>query len=60
MLHISACLAKDKRRLGVFNAPVYRGKGRTGARYVDAVQLRTDAPPSKWVLRGVAVLCSTD
>lgn len=60
VLHLTAVLAKDRRRLGVFDAPCYRGKRRTGARFVDALMLRTDAPPAKWVLRGAAVLCSVD
>lgn len=60
VVHVTAVQAKDKRKLGVFDAPVYRSKGRTGLRFVTQLQLRTDAPASKWVLRGVAVLCSAD
>jgi dynein heavy chain len=52
--------AKDKKKAGVFEAPVYRIKKRTGLNYVTAFALRTDEPPAKWVLRGVALLCSID
>jgi dynein heavy chain len=58
VLHLTAVQAKDRKRLGVFDAPCYTGKRRTAARYVDALMLRTDQPTSKWVLRGAAVLCS--
>lgn len=60
MVHITAVQAAGRRQVGVFHAPVYRTKARTGLRYVDSLQLRTDQPPAKWTLRGVAVLCSTD
>jgi len=60
VMHVTAVQSKDKRKLGVFDAPTYRSKGRTGLRYIAQLQLRTDAPASKWVLRGVAVLCSSD
>ena len=60
VVHITAVQAKDVRRAGVYSAPIYRGKARTGLRYIDQLQLRTDQPAAKWVLRGAAVLCSTD
>lgn len=60
VMHVTAVQAKDKRKLGVFEAPCYRGKGRTGLRYIDTLSLRTDQPPSKWTLRGCALLCSID
>lgn len=52
--------AKDKKKTGVFEAPVYRIKKRTGLNYVTSFSLRTDELPSKWILRGVALLCSID
>jgi dynein heavy chain len=60
VVHITAVQAKDVRRAGVYSAPIYRGKARTWLRYIDQLQLRTDQPAAKWVLRGAAVLCSTD
>lgn len=52
--------AKDKKKSGVFEAPVYRTKKRTGLNYITSFPLRTDEPSSKWILRGVALLCSVD
>lgn len=60
VVHVTAVQARERRTLGVYAAPVYRGKGRTGLRYIDTLSLRTDQPPSKWTLRGCAVLCSID
>lgn len=60
VVHVTAVQAKDRRTLGVYSAPVYRGRGRTGLRYIDTLSLRTAQPPSKWTLRGCAVLCSID
>ena len=58
---LGVCLqGKDKRKTGIFEAPVYRTKKRTGLNYVTSFSLRTDDPPSKWILRGVALLCSID
>ena len=55
------CLqVKDKRKTDIFEAPVYRTKKRTGLNYLTSFSLRTDEPPSKWILRGVALLCSID
>ncbi len=59
VVHISAVQAQ-RRSVGVYHAPCYRTKARTGLRYIDSLALRTDQPASKWVLRGVAVLCTTD
>ena len=52
--------AKDKKKSGVFEAPVYRIRKRTGLNYVAAFALKTEEPPSKWILRGVVLLCSID
>lgn len=60
VVHITAVQAAARRSAGVYHAPLYRNGARTGARFIDTLQLRTDAPPSKWVLRGCAVLCSAD
>ena len=52
--------AKDRKKAGVFEAPVYRIRKRTGLNYVTMVALKSEEPPSKWILRGVALLCSID
>lgn len=60
VVHISGCLAKDRKRDSCFAAPLYRTKDRTGARFVTTLDLKTDEPPSKWTLRGAAILMSTE
>ena len=52
--------AKDVKKTGTFDCPVYRMKQRTGLNFITTFQLRTDEEPSKWTLRGVALLCSVD
>jgi dynein heavy chain len=44
----------------VYEAPVYRTRARRGNNFITTFSLRTDDPPSKWVLRGVALLCAID
>jgi dynein heavy chain len=53
-------LGKDKVTKGVYEAPTYRVKKRTGLNFISTFPLRTEDPPSKWVMRGVALLCSVD
>lgn len=60
VLHVTAVLAKDKKKSGVFEAPCYRVRRRTGANFVSTFMLRSDEERAKWVLRGVALLCSVD
>ncbi|KAI3432720.1 hypothetical protein D9Q98_004263 [Chlorella vulgaris] len=60
VMHLTAVLAKDRRKAGVVDLPCYRGKRRTGQRYIDSLMLRSGDPASKWVLRGAAILCSVD
>lgn len=52
--------AKDRKRGGVFEAPVYKVKERTGRNFIATLPLKTDEPAHKWTLRGAAVLCSID
>ena len=60
VLYVSAVLATDKKKQGYFEAPCYKIKKRTGLNYVSNFMLRTEEEASKWVLRGVALLCSVD
>ncbi len=62
VVHVTGVLAKDAAaRAGhVYECPVYRTRKRTGAGFVTKLQLRTDEDPSKWVLRGAALLCSVE
>lgn len=52
--------AKDRKKTGVYESPVYKVKKRTGLNYITSFPLRTDEPASKWTLRGVALLASID
>lgn len=52
--------AKDNKKVGVFEAPVYKVKKRTGLNYITSFPLRTDEVASKWTLQGVALLTSID
>ena len=46
--------------MGVYEAPTYTIKKRTGRNFITTFPLKTDDPPFKWTLRGVALLCSID
>ena len=59
-VHTMAMQAKDRKRTGIFDAPLYRSKRRTGLNYVANFPLRTDEATSKWTLRGAAMLGSID
>ena len=43
-----------------YSCPVYKAPKRTGLNFITSVDLRTEDPPSRWVLRGVALLTTTD
>lgn len=60
VMHVTAVLAADAKRANTMEAPCYRVRRRTGATFIGTFMLRTDEDPSNWVLRGVALLCSTD
>lgn len=57
---LSAGQAKDRKKGGVYEAPTYRVKRRTGLNFITTFQLRTEDDKSKWTLRGVALLGSID
>ena len=60
VLAVTGKLAKDNVTKNTYDAPAYRVKKRTGLNFITTFPLRTEDPPSKWVLRGVALLCSVD
>ena len=60
VMHVTGKLAKDNVTKNTFEAPCYRVKKRTGLNFISTFQLRTEDHPSKWILRGVALLCSVD
>ncbi|KAK9841874.1 hypothetical protein WJX81_008571 [Elliptochloris bilobata] len=60
VLHVTGVQAKDRKKVGVYETPTYSVKKRTGRNFITTFPLKTDDPPSKWTLRGVALLCSID
>jgi dynein heavy chain len=60
VLYVTGVQAKDRKRGGQYEAPCYRVKSRKGLNFITTFQLRTEDDKSKWVLRGVALLCSMD
>uniref|UniRef100_A0A061RL16 Flagellar outer dynein arm heavy chain gamma n=1 Tax=Tetraselmis sp. GSL018 TaxID=582737 RepID=A0A061RL16_9CHLO len=60
VLYVTGVQAKDRKRSGVYEAPTYRVKKRTGLNFITTFPLRTEDDKSKWILRGVALLCSID
>jgi dynein heavy chain len=60
VLYVTGVQQKDKKTSNQFEAPCYRVKARTGLNFISTFALRTEDPPSKWVMRGVALLCTID
>ena len=62
VLWITGCLSSafkgDKNVY--YSCPTYKAPRRTGLNYITSVELRTEDAPSKWVLRGVALLATID
>jgi len=52
--------AKDRKKSGIHETPLYKVKKRTGLNYIATFPLRTDEATSKWTLRGVSLLASID
>lgn len=60
VLYVTAVQIKDKKSAGYFEIPCYRNKKRTGMNFVTNFMVKTDERKEKWVLRGAAMLCSTE
>jgi dynein heavy chain, axonemal len=63
VLHVSAVQAVDKKTdpTKTYECPCYTILSRTGLNYIVTLELRTEPdPPQKWIMRGVAVVCSKD
>jgi len=60
VLYVTGVLGRDKKKDGNFAAPCYRIKKRTGLNHIAEFDVRTEDPSSKWIFRGVALLCTTD
>eukprot|EP00741_Cyanophora_paradoxa_P017811 tig00021017_g17202.t1 len=61
ILYVTAVTQSEKKQDGVrYMCPVYKIPRRTDLNYVFDVEVRTEDPPNKWILRGVSLLCSKD
>jgi len=60
VLYVTGVQQRDKKSTGIFAAPTYRVKKRTGLNFITTFDVRTEDPPSKWVLRGVGLMCTID
>ena len=62
VLYVTGVLASDKKADAGFSftAPCYKSPKRTDPNFIFAVDLRTEEPPAKWVLRGVCLLTMKD
>ena len=50
----------ESRKEGYYFCPVYASKKRSSSTFLWAMPLRTEEASMKWILRGVAVMCSKD
>jgi dynein heavy chain len=53
-------LPKLPTRKGFYTCPTYKAPKRTGLNFITPVDLRTEDPAMKWVLRGVALMTTID
>ena len=60
VLQVTGRQAKDVVKKNQYDCPAYRVKKRTGLNFISTFPLRTEDPPSKWIMRGAALLCSVD
>jgi len=60
VLYVTGVQQKDKKIENQASVPCYRVKKRTGLNFIEKFDLRSEDPKSKWILRGVALLCTVD
>ncbi|KAJ3091620.1 Dynein heavy chain 5, axonemal [Quaeritorhiza haematococci] len=56
VIHVSATNSTDEGDPRLYRCPVYRRPRRTDLNYIFDVDLKTNATPDYWILRGVALL----
>ena len=60
VLLVTGILASEKKTdMYSYACPCYKNKARGGLNFIFAVDLRSEDPPQKWILRGVSLLAST-
>ena len=61
VVRITATLAKDANDCsGYYCAPCYKSPRRTQANFITKLHLKAEEAPSRWILRGAAVLCDVN
>jgi dynein heavy chain len=59
VIHVSATNSTDDSDPRLYRCPVYKRPRRTDLNYIFDVDLKTTQNPDYWILRGIALLCST-
>jgi len=59
IVHVSAINSMEDRDPRFYQCPVYRRPNRTDLNYIFDVELKTQQNPDYWIMRGIAMLCST-
>eukprot|EP00002_Diphylleia_rotans_P003858 TRINITY_DN1273_c0_g1_i13.p1 TRINITY_DN1273_c0_g1~~TRINITY_DN1273_c0_g1_i13.p1 ORF type:complete len:1331 (-),score=331.88 TRINITY_DN1273_c0_g1_i13:251-3709(-) len=58
VIYVTAVYNSSGPNIHMYKCPVYRTPQRTDRNYIFDVNLNTEDPPSRWTMRGVALLCS--
>ncbi|KAJ3339608.1 Dynein heavy chain 5, axonemal, partial [Kappamyces sp. JEL0680] len=56
---VSAINSTDDGDPKMYKCPVYKRPRRTDLNYIFEIELKTTQPPDYWIMRGIALLCST-
>jgi len=57
IVHIYAINSTAEKDKALYECPTYKKPQRTDLTYISSLWLKSSQPPSRWVLRGVALLC---
>ena len=61
VLLVTGQLQSDKKAdVYSYVCPCYKNPKRGGLNFIFEVDLRSEDPPQKWILRGVSLLCSKE
>eukprot|EP01028_Stygiella_incarcerata_P006636 TRINITY_DN270_c0_g1_i1.p1 TRINITY_DN270_c0_g1~~TRINITY_DN270_c0_g1_i1.p1 ORF type:complete len:4523 (-),score=1222.92 TRINITY_DN270_c0_g1_i1:192-13760(-) len=59
VLYVTAMVASEKKKTQTYVCPCYTNPSRTDLNYIFDVELKTSEAPAHWIMRGVALLCSS-
>jgi len=60
VIHLNGVLASQKKTSGQYDCPLYRNPKRTGLNFISSCDLKIEEAQTKWILRGVCLLCSKE